>query len=94
MEVGWRSEIPPGVVNVVNGAGGDWRISGDLETYREGGVYRFDGKWVNDRRCVRHAEYYSSDAGVRRQVAQYLLRRREHEEDAFDKSVEAWPVCL
>ena len=65
--------LPPGVVNVVNGAGGgNWRISGDLETHRQSGVYRLNGSGPTNY-AIRNAKHYSGDAGAGRQIAKYLL---------------------
>ncbi len=80
-------DLPPPVVNVVNGAGGNWRVSGDLETHRQSGVYRLNGSGPTNY-AIRHAKHYSGDAGAGRQIAKYLFA------DVMDKkmpfSIKRW----
>lgn len=51
---------------------GNWRISGDLETHRQSGVYWLNGSGPTNY-AIRHAKHYSGDAGAGRQIAKYLL---------------------
>lgn len=64
--------LPPGVVNVVNGAGGE--IGEYLATSKRIAKVAFTAqrKWANNY-AIRHAKHYSGDAGAGRQIAKYLL---------------------
>ncbi len=64
--------LPPGGERGQWRRWGNWRISGDLETHRQSGVYWLNGSGPTNY-AIRHAKHYSGDAGAGRQIAKYLL---------------------
>ena len=59
--------LPPGVLNIVNGAG-------DQQAHRQDRLYRLDAGGLTYFE-VRGREYYSFHGGARRQISEYLLCR-------------------
>ena len=74
-EICQQADLPPGVVNIVTGAGATGQCAGRAPRRRQGRVHRLDRGRQDDRpRRRRHAQ--EGHARARRQGRQHRLRRR------------------
>ena len=75
-EICQQAELPPGVVNIVTGAGATGARPGRAPRRRQGGVHRLDrGRQGRSQRAVAGTGQ-AADPGAGRQGRQHRLRRR------------------